>query len=175
MRTYTGLLAAFLALILTGCSAKKPPEPTYGVKAISITFTSAPDINSYEGTAHSVALTVYQLTVPDAFNKLAQTPDGLRQLLGGSAADKTIVAANTYIVMPGQSRQIVLDRLKSTTWIGITAGFFTAPSSQDAIVTFPIPVHKPGWYAFWDGSDTYEPLDLNLKINKSSIHGEPVQ
>jgi type VI secretion system VasD/TssJ family lipoprotein len=113
-------LALLLATTVGGCCS-------LGLKSCTvtdeITVTAAANLNSCDGSNHSVALRIYSLTATDAFNRgdydVAWTDEG--KGLGDEKA-----GMKEFAVAPGQAaQQIRLARPKGTVALGVIANFCT--------------------------------------------------
>lgn len=169
MKIRSALSLSVLVFFLAGCSGKTPSPSTYGKDAISIVYSSDKDINSYEGSAHSLVLVVYQMAKPDAFRKMSQEKKGLQDLLAGSNNDPSVISYNTFIVMPEEEKEIRIDRLDKTLWVGIVAGFYKYNQIDGLSFLQQVPVDESLWHAVISNETKCLDLSLYIKVKKSSI------
>jgi type VI secretion system VasD/TssJ family lipoprotein len=121
----TTRIAAACALLLAaavtgGCCSLGLKSCTV---ADEITVTAAANLNSCDGSSHSVALRIYSLTATDAFNRgdydVSWTDEG--KGLGDEKA-----GLKEITVVPGQAAQLIrLARPKATVALGVIANFCT--------------------------------------------------
>lgn len=121
------LLALCTSLLLCGCSSSTPtiipPGTTvtpgltpdtiawnFAPKALVLHIKADPQLNFADDQAHTLRLIIYQVSKLDAFNKLAETKEGLATLMQGQSFDKSVVDVETMIITPGQ--------VESSTWTG---------------------------------------------------------
>ena len=169
MKIRFGLSLSVLVFFLAGCSSKTLLPSTYGKDAISIVYSSDKDINSYEGSAHSLVLVVYQMEKPDAFMKMSKNKKGVQELLAGSDKDQSFISYNTYIVMPEEEKEIRIDRLDKTLWVGIIAGFYKYNQIEGLSFLQQVPVDESLWHSVISKEIKCLDLSLSIKIKKSSI------
>jgi type VI secretion system VasD/TssJ family lipoprotein len=129
-----------IAVAFTACSTPPDPVPSWGFGpgGIKINYAADKNLNAIRDRPHALLLTVYQLTDPNAFNKLAQNQAGLKKLLEGQDVDPTVTAVRKLSVGPGESSALEMDRAEKTKWIGVVAGYYSLDPSKVS-KTFEIP------------------------------------
>jgi len=121
-KTIRTLLA--VSFVLTFISCASAPKYLYEEGAINLRLKSAPDVNLYDGKAHTLLLCVYQLRDPNAFNQLFDEEDGISKLLECSRFDPSVMSSKRIVVQPGEESAKILDRSEGTKYVGIVAGYF---------------------------------------------------
>jgi type VI secretion system VasD/TssJ family lipoprotein len=174
LRAWNGwvlLMAAGFMLSCLSCSGKPDPVPTWGYEpaGIRLTYTADRMLNSVEGRAHTVLLTVYQLTDPNAFQKLARYEEGIRRLLEGQQTDPTFTALKKIFVEPGESKTVALDRTESTKWLGLVAGYYSLdPAKVSRVFEIPYTVQTEGFISRTRVAKV-PPLHVDLVLGPESL------
>lgn len=134
------LFIFFVVILLCSCSSvtRKPDYDIYGKEAIRFHIKSDPQLNFYQGKPHTLAICVYQLRDPNAFNQLVDEKGGLLKLLGCSRFDSAVTSSKRFVIQPDGSESESLDRAEGTKYIGIVAGYFELQKDQ-AVRLFEIP------------------------------------
>jgi type VI secretion system VasD/TssJ family lipoprotein len=145
------IVGLVLLLTLLFCSCKKnvtpPPAPAWNFepKAIQLTYLADPQLNAYDGGAHAMVLTIYQLSDVNSFNNLAQSSEGLQKLLDAQPYDATVMAANRFFVQPGERKTLTLARAKSAQWVGVVAGYYQlTPGVVTRLLSIPVLIEHHG-------------------------------
>ena len=156
-----------IALICLSCATGPPAPPKWDYEegAIKLKIRADPQLNAYAGVAHTLHLCVYQLRSPNAFNQLADTRNGLYQLLECESFDHSVANAKQAVLHPGDEWNRVLDRAEGTKYVAIAAGYYRLEKEKILrLVEIPVvedtalspsqsPVLKPGMLdiAVWLG------------------------
>lgn len=116
-------------------------QPSYGFakEAIAINIESDRQLNMYQGRPHTLAICVYQLRDPNAFNQLTDSKEGISKLMECSPFDASVVNDKMLFVQPGQKLTSVLDRAEGARYVGIVAGYFVQEKDK-VIRLLQIPV-----------------------------------
>lgn len=164
-------------VVLTGCSHTPDPAPSWGFqeKGIRMIYTADKNLNVYGDKPHTVLLTLYQMSDPNPFSKLANYQDGLKKLLEGKDVDPTVTAVLKVFVEPGESKTIEWDRTEKTKWIGVVAGYYSLDSSRVSKV-FEIP-HTVETHGFFKKKKvaTVPTFELHLVLGPQSIQEKKPQ
>ncbi|MFZ0449532.1 MAG: type VI secretion system lipoprotein TssJ [Desulfatiglandaceae bacterium] len=136
-----GILITAGLFFICSCASKPlpPPEFTYGKGEIQLQLQASPDLNSYEGSPHTLLLCLYQLKDPNAFNQLTGDEDGLYKLLECGPFDPSVTNIKRLIMRPGQATSVQLDRAEGTKYVGLVAGY-SLMKKENMIRLFKIPV-----------------------------------
>lgn len=126
--------------------------------AIEIGLVAATNLNTTGSVPAALTICLYQLSDTKWFKANTNSPQGLRQLLDcqGSEAGQTpqpeVILAARYLIQPGETRDLSLDRLGGTKFLGVVGGFSSLPSAN-ATGLLVIPVHENKKLIF---SNTFE-------------------
>jgi type VI secretion system VasD/TssJ family lipoprotein len=135
------MVSAFLAY---SCAPKPlaPVEWKYEESAIKLYVNADPQVNLYDNMAHALHVCVYQLRDPNAFNQLAETPEGISELLQCQLFDTGV--ANSKVlsrlgIQPGKVLTFTLDRAEGAKYLSVVAGYQVLEKDRTARL-FKIPV-----------------------------------
>jgi type VI secretion system VasD/TssJ family lipoprotein len=161
------LISTFAAF---SCASKPavvlPPEWGYAKDAIRLHLKGDPQLNLYQGSAHTLLVCVYSLRDPNAFTQLADEKEGIPKLLECGRFDPSVTHSKRFVVQPGKDVTESLDRPEGAKYVGVVAGYYDLRKER-AVRFFPIPVteekrgstivSKPGV------------LDLNLTLGSQQL------
>lgn len=128
-KSVLGLLI-MLALVWSCATtpAKTGGEPAaqweYEKDAISLQLKVDKQLNFKDRKPHSLALCVYQLKSPNAFNQLAGDRNGIYQLLQCQIFDPSVAVSKQIFVTPGKDVDTKLDRAEGATYVAVVAGYY---------------------------------------------------
>jgi type VI secretion system VasD/TssJ family lipoprotein len=166
MKKPLGMISLLLVLLFVfSCAGKPipPPQFTYGKAAIHLDIKAEPQLNTFEGSPHTLLLCIYQLKDPNAFNQLTGDEDGLYKLLECNAFDPSVTNTKRVIVRPDQVTTVVLDRAEGTQYVGFVAGYSVMrKKNMISLIKVPIIVEKQG---FISRTEIAKPGPLNLEIH----------
>ncbi len=164
-------VALFISVLtLFGCSStggsggagrapaglEKPPSSIpYEKESLVLNIKSDPQLNLYQGGPHTLALCVYQLRDPNAFNQMAEERNGFSKLMDCERFDPTVLQSKRLSIQPASERQYLMDRAEGARYLGIVAGYYYPPSRERVLRLYQIPA--PGW-----GKSKKLVIDLNL-------------
>jgi type VI secretion system VasD/TssJ family lipoprotein len=117
------LLLSFLTIVSCATGPVAPTQWRYEKEAINLTFQADPKLNLYNGRPHTLQVCVYQLKNPNGFNQLAESQDGLYNLLECVMFDASVVNFRSVILRPGQTLSFAMDRAEGARYIGLAAGY----------------------------------------------------
>jgi type VI secretion system VasD/TssJ family lipoprotein len=131
-RAYRLCPAVIGAALLFACAPKPDPEPVWRFQPESIRIRYAADamLNSYNGSAHTLVMAVYQLANREAFTDLAKSGEGVQKLLEARKFDPTVVGLDRFIVQPGEEKTLVINRAEDARWVGIAFGYYDLRAEQ---------------------------------------------
>ncbi|MBF0171356.1 MAG: type VI secretion lipoprotein TssJ [Nitrospinae bacterium] len=131
------------ALLASSCSlfSSKPDEPdwTFGADAIFLQFKADTNLNLYDREPHTVAVGLFQLDSPNAFQNLVATADGASQLLSQGKVDKSVLSFDRFFIPPGGTMTQVFDRLEGAKFVGLVIGYFDLSRTARVSVFKPVP------------------------------------
>ncbi|MBW2093709.1 MAG: type VI secretion system lipoprotein TssJ [Deltaproteobacteria bacterium] len=179
-RLSIGMLVTAGLFFICSCASKPlpPPEFVYGKGEIQLQLQASPDLNTYEGSPHTLLLCLYQLKDPNAFNQLTGDEDGLYKLLECGPFDPSVTNIKRLIMRPGQATSVQLDRAEGTKYVGLVAGYsLLKKDNMIQLLKIPVLVEKKGIIS---RTKVQKPgplvLDILLggqQIKKVTSHGAP--
>jgi len=148
MRSARGskLLACLVLSLGVGARGGRPVvrvECDYGYQKDAIVFdlVASPDLNRFNGQAHTVVLTFHALSDPNSFNQQLESSEGIGRLLEGKRFDGSDLSTRQIVIQPGEAKQLVMDRVQGTRYVGVVAGFYNQ-QAQNFSRLYPIPTSK---------------------------------
>lgn len=116
----------------------------FAENAIKLSLQADPSLNLHSGEPHTLAVCVYQLRSPNAFNQLKDEKQGISKLMECSRFDGSVMNAKMEFVQPGRKLERELDRAEGGKYIGIAAGYYgvesDTPDAAKVTRLFYIPV-----------------------------------
>lgn len=152
LKTASLLAALFL---LTGCAPKQselpPAAAPFASAAITLKLNARPDLNLVNGLANSCTLLLLQGTDEASLKKTLASPAALKAFFAGTGADGeasgAVLAVDRYVMMPGQSTVLHIDRVMDARYVALVAGYYPFPSDrQMRIVAVPVEQFSRGWW-----------------------------
>jgi type VI secretion system VasD/TssJ family lipoprotein len=143
-----GFCLLLLVFAVYSCAPKTmtPVEWRYEESAIRLHVNADPLLNLYDDKPHALHVCVYQLRDPNAFNQLAETPEGISDLLQCSLFDSGVVNARILSrlgVQPEDSLPLNLDRAEGAKYLGIVAGYQVLEKERTVrLLNIPVVVEK---------------------------------
>jgi type VI secretion system VasD/TssJ family lipoprotein len=139
-----GFCLLLLTFIICSCAPipVAPVDWRYEESAIRLNVTADPMLNLYDGRAHALHVCVYQLRNHNAFNRLAETPEGISNLLQCRLFDPEVVNAGVLSrsgIQPDHVQTFTLDRAEGAKYLAIVAGYQILEKER-AVWLFHIPV-----------------------------------
>jgi type VI secretion system VasD/TssJ family lipoprotein len=125
--TFHCLFLAVSLSVLCSCFnkyEKGQPVVPYERETIVLSIKSDPQLNLYQDRPHTLALCVYQLKDPNAFNQVADEKGGLEKLVECNNFNPSVLYSNRIYLQPSQQMRDVKDKAEGTSFIGIVAGYY---------------------------------------------------
>ena len=97
--------------------AFKKDDITFAIKA-------DPQLNRFQGNAHTLFLCIYQLKDPNGFNQLIEEEGGISKLMECRRFDATVANTKRLVIQPGQELSDVRDRAQGAHFIGVVSGYY---------------------------------------------------
>jgi type VI secretion system VasD/TssJ family lipoprotein len=147
------VLMADGGLMLCGCSTTPPGALTpqdqaklnadwaYRADGIKLFVASSPDMNNWDGEAHTVVLAIIQMDDPAEFTRISGDKAALLQLINEGKTPLWSVQLSRYVLNPGvKSASVTLARAQKAKHFAIIAGYYDFDASQ-AVKFFSIPLN----------------------------------
>jgi hypothetical protein len=185
---------ALIGLALCGCGKKQSealaPPPGTPVKniaelpykfapgAIKIGIIASKELNLTRDVPAGLSLCLFQLGDLATFASNSKTTQGLGQLLAcqdaaaqGAPAPSGVVGATRLFIQPGETRDLVIDRLDGTKYVAVAGGYSSLPAPGAAAFLL-IPVHENKKW-FFANTFQLEELDAWLLLKGQSLEFFP--
>lgn len=177
------VLMAVLAVVqLGGCGggsstssadAQQPPKSvpqwTYAPGALELRFHADAMLNAYDEQGHTLILCIYQLSDPNAYNKLVKNQTGLVKLLQCDDFDKSAVYYQRLVVQPGEDQVVPLDRAEKAQYLAVAAGYYGLnPERATRLFQIPVITRDEGFF-FTDIERHPGKLFVNLFLGPTGI------
>lgn len=150
---------------------------TFEKNAITLHIESAENLNYVNNEAHTVSLCVYQSPDSNSVQTLAQTEEGLKELLKCQSASPDRLQATQFYVPPATSLEQSLDRAEGAKFLIVVAGF-NQLTTQNCFAIFPFPMHTQTERKYLVKKETlYSPgkLDARIDLTADSINLQGVE
>jgi type VI secretion system VasD/TssJ family lipoprotein len=169
MKTVSILMLALTAILTVFSCASRPPTPPewrYEEAAIKLYVRSDPQVNLYDGEAHALHVCAYQLRDPNTFNQLAETSQGISDLLQCSLFDASVANAKVLSrlgIQPAKVLTFTLDRAEGAKYLGIVAGYQILDKERTVrLFDIPVVTETKGWPS---STKTSRPAHLSIEVN----------
>ncbi len=155
MKKYCSSICMILMIfVVCSCASKQmaPVEWKYEESAIRLFVKADPQLNIYDNLAHALHVCAYQLKDPNAYNQLAETPEGISELLQCQLFDPGV--ANSRVlsrlgVQPGKELSFTLDRAEEAKYFAVVTGYQVLEKDRvSRLFKIPVVVEKvkKGWF-----------------------------
>ncbi len=124
--------------MVCACAGGKTAEIGYKEKAIHLNLTADSRLNLYQGSPHALAVCLYQLKDPNAFNQTLEDKNGLLKLLECNRFDASVANAKMIIVQPGQAEKQNIDRAEGARYVALAAGYYAYKERPTRIYAVPV-------------------------------------
>lgn len=173
------LLSALLAMLfLAGCSIEVDKERLLAMSDVKTPFAAGgvlvnlraePDLNSVNDMPNSCTVLIIQMQDPAALEQLLNNPVALRAQFSSGVPAENVLKTDRYVMMPGQSTTLHIDRAYGTRQVAFIAGYYPSPGKQH-VLSIPVPVET--WNAGWIFSNWQSglgTLKLSVVLGKAGI------
>ncbi|MGV7961189.1 type VI secretion lipoprotein TssJ [Photorhabdus tasmaniensis] len=175
---YNVIKRSFLILtvifLISGCSdsisnnekrlqAIEQAKPVYASNAIRLKMTADAQLNVFNNMPNSCTILIAQAEKREQLDKLLANPVLLRNLFAGTGATEQILQLDNYVMMPGQSVSLHIDRAEQTRYIALIAGYYPAPTNRThvRVLSLPLRLEPHGW---WNKSWNAEFIPMNVEL-----------
>lgn len=168
-----------LVLVMSGCSSPSKNEQRqqaidvaraiYASNAIRLTLTAEPQMNAFNNMANSSTIIIAQASNREQLDKMMANPALLRNLFSGTGVAEGVLQLDSYVMMPGQSVSLHIDRAEQARYVSIIAGYYPAPDmAHTRIYPLPLSLTTEGWWhKRWLAK--YIPIRVALTLGRQTI------
>lgn len=150
---------------MTPASTPQDITWTFEKNAISLHIESTENLNTVNNEAHTVSLCIYQSPDSNTLQALAQSEEGIKELLQCKSIPPDRLQATQLYIQPQTTQDIKMDRAENAKFIAVVAGF-NQLSSQNCFAIFPFPVHTETKRKMLIKKETfYYPAKLEARID----------
>lgn len=171
-----GLLLAIM--LLAGCASDKNPERQQAIDAVPAPFANGainlqlraePGLNTVNEMPNSCTVLLLQAKDKPALEKLLGNPATLKSLFAGAGSEGDVLQVDRYVMMPGQTNIVHVDRARDTRNVALVAGYYPFPVKQHMVsAAVPVEATSTGWWEpVWQAHLT--PLTLSVTLGSESI------
>ena len=180
--SFVGLLLS--VLMLAGCSSGDNEARQQSIDKVSAPFASGaitlnlraePGLNSVNELPNSCTVLLLQAKDKPTLDKILNNPTLLKSLFAGAGNEGDVLQLDRYVVMPGQSNILHIDRAQNTRNLALVAGYYPFPTKQHMFTAeIPVSTHSTGWWSpVWQSA--LSPVTFSVTLGSESIvsAGEP--
>ncbi len=168
-----------VAFLLSACSSvrivtapddrmRRQVHWSFEKQAVTIRIRADAALNRSDGRSHTLVVGLLELRDPNGLLPLAENPDRAMETLAAGKGGPGILEVWRYVVSPGASGEVTVDRLRHARYIGVIAGYSDYRSKTDILLR-PLPVRvKRSGFIF--RSDHFRPAHAVVQILLGSRH-----
>jgi len=161
------LIVMACVVSFSGCATTRFDDLGYVQDAVIVNIAASNTLNAYNAQAHTIVLSLFELSDPNMFNQLREKKEGVIKLLGTGKFDASVLSRRKFIIQPGQKKVISLDRVSGARYLGIVAGYFDLQRSEDYSRLYSLELtYAPNYY--WSRSKNPKVL-VKLLLGESSF------
>ncbi|WP_434524863.1 type VI secretion lipoprotein TssJ [Photorhabdus asymbiotica] len=173
-------LVLLIIFLISGCSdsifnnekrlqAIEQARPIYASNAIRLKMTADPQLNVFNNMPNSCTILIAQAEKREQLDKLLANPTLLRNLFAGTGATENILQLDNYVMMPGQSVSLHIDRAEQARYIALISGYYPAPDSAHVrVLSLPLRLEQRGWWnKSWNAE--FVPMNIDLMLGRYAI------
>ncbi|WP_148872518.1 type VI secretion lipoprotein TssJ, partial [Serratia marcescens] len=137
--------------------------------AITLQLRAEPALNTFHDLPGSCTVLLVQAADRGALDKVLTNPVTLKSLFAGAGGEGEVLQVDRYVMMPGQSNTLHVDRAINTRSLALVAGYYPFPTKQHMLrVDIPVETTQSGWFSpVWHAS--LSPVTLTVVLGKESI------
>ncbi|WP_447840904.1 type VI secretion lipoprotein TssJ [Enterobacter bugandensis] len=175
-RGYTGLI--LIALMLAGCGVNSNEARQQSVDTVSAPFASGaitlnlraePGLNRVNEMPNSCTVLLIQAKDKPSLDKVLNNSVLLKGLFAGAGSEGNILQLDRYVMMPGQTNILHIDRAQNTRNIALVAGYYPFPVKQHMLIAeIPVETQSSSWWSpVWQSR--LAPVTLSVTLGSESI------
>ncbi|HUT55354.1 MAG TPA: type VI secretion system lipoprotein TssJ [bacterium] len=156
-----------LALCFPGCTPKKQKVEElkkwpFESKGIRLSYKADPNLNMYNEQSHTLAVCVYQLIDPNAFNALKIDQAGVVKLLECKRFDESVASSEKLIIHPGDEETVAFDRAEDARFFALVGGYYNLwPGHVSKLMLIPVRIETTGFIV---KKRAFVPAELNVTL-----------
>lgn len=143
-------------LLLTGCEMNDNQQQLQAISAMSTPFAAGaimvnlraePTLNTVNDMPNSCTVLIIQMQDPAALDQLLNNPVALRTLFSSGVPADNVLKIDRYVMMPGQTATLHIDRAYNARQVALVAGYYPSPGKAHTL-SVPVPVVSwdDGWF-----------------------------
>ncbi|WP_232353160.1 type VI secretion lipoprotein TssJ [Hafnia alvei] len=165
-------------IVFTGCSASHQQAREQAIDAVSAPFASGaitlqlraePGLNNVNDLPNSCTVLLVQTKDKTTLDKVLSNPVTLKSLFAGAGGEGDVLQVDRYVVMPGQSNTLHIDRALNTRSVAFVAGYYPFPTKQHMLsMDIPVETQSSGWLSpVWHAS--LAPVTMTVTLGSETI------
>lgn len=103
---------------------------SYQKKAISLEIESVKPLEVFDDTSNALLMKVFQFSDSRAFLSATTSSSGLKHLLTAEQIDPACISVERFMILPGNTQKLVLDRVEGARYIGVVLGYSNFKQSK---------------------------------------------
>ncbi|MBU9824250.1 type VI secretion lipoprotein TssJ [Rahnella sp. L151-1A] len=172
----TGLVLG--VMLLAGCTSDDGQSQQKAISEVAAPFASGaitlqlraePGLNSLNDMANSCTVLLLQAKDKPTLDKMLDNPATLKSLFAGAGSEGDVLQVDRYVMMPGQTNTLHIDRARDTRNVALVAGYYPFPVKKHMVSTeVPVDVESTGWWEpVWHAH--LAPVMLSVTLGSESI------
>lgn len=134
------ICSLFAFLSLSSCATVVvPPSWEYEPNAIRLNLKSDPQLNLFQGRAHTLVICAYLLSDPNELNQLVDEKGGLEKLCECTKFHPSVTFAKRLVIHPNREYRETLDRAAGAKYVALVAGYFKL-QKEHVVRLYSIPI-----------------------------------
>ncbi|UDJ82083.1 type VI secretion lipoprotein TssJ [Kosakonia oryzae] len=161
-----------IMLFCSGCSISDESEKEKAENNIAWNFSpssivfdirSDEQLNNEKGQPHTLVLVIVQMKDIIPYYQYISSRDNLDSIISSGNNDTIFNQVKRYVIPPGIKSRLVMDRLPSTRYVAVVAGYLNfSPDKSQKVFNIPVEFSRAG--LFWLHKFG-RPLPLFVEIN----------
>ncbi|WP_047608517.1 type VI secretion lipoprotein TssJ [Rahnella aquatilis] len=179
MRWKTGLTTLMLGvMLLTGCASDNDQGRQKAISEVAAPFANGgitlklraePGLNSLNEMPNSCTVLLLQARDKPTLDKILGNPATLKSLFAGAGSEGDVLQVDRYVMMPGQTNTVHIDRARDTRNVALVAGYYPFPMKKHMVSAgVPVESESTGWWEpVWQAH--LAPVTLSVTLGSESI------
>ncbi|MGB7801758.1 type VI secretion lipoprotein TssJ [Buttiauxella sp.] len=165
-------------MLLAGCTSDNPQGREQAISdvaapaangAITLQLRAEPGLNSLNDMPNSCTVLLLQTKEKPALDKILGNPATIKSLFAGAGSEGDVLQVDRYVMMPGQTNTVHIDRAQNTRHVALVAGYYPFPVKKHMVsAAIPVATESTGWWEpVWQAQ--LEPVTLSVTLGSESI------